>query len=162
MIIRDIKNLAYCTPNNTHISLIGTCEEYGIIPMALNITDTEDLHMFGTGTFKTVIKDGKTIKEEVLIPLEAYCKTLPIAAYVAPAEVVVIPSSISRRQARRFLLDIDKLDEVEESIATNRMYQIEYEADTFERSNLMIPIIQELLELTDSEVDSMFLAASKL
>jgi hypothetical protein len=158
----NIKDLKYSSADNSTVDLLATCKEYSEIPMTLNLIDTEDLHTFASGIFETVMENGKTVKKEILTPLEAYCKTLAIAAYVAPVEAVITPTSISRRQARRYLLSIDKLDEVETFIATDRLYQIEYEADTFERSNLMIPIIQELLELTDSQVDNMFIEASKL
>ena len=67
----NIRDLKYVTTNNSHIDLFATCEEYGEIPMTLNLVDTEDLHTF-------VDKDGKEY------PLEEYCKTQTINQYVEP------------------------------------------------------------------------------
>lgn len=64
-IIRDLK---YITANNSMIDLLATCEEYGEIPMTLNLVGTEDLHTF-------VKPDGTEI------PLEEYCKTQSIIPF---------------------------------------------------------------------------------
>lgn len=64
----NIRDLKYITANNSMIDLLATCEEYGEIPMTLNLVDTEDIHTF-------VKPDGTEI------PLEEYCKTLEIAPF---------------------------------------------------------------------------------
>ena len=74
----------------------------------------------------------------------------------------IVPTSIKRRQARLYLLDLDLLTQVETLIATNQAWQIEYEADIFERSNPIVNILQEQLNLTTEQVDTMFVEASKL
>lgn len=79
MIFTNIENLKYAKADNSLVDILATCEEYGEIPMTLNILDTEDLHFFATGIFD--LED----KKEILIPLEEYCKTLDIALFVGPS-----------------------------------------------------------------------------
>ena len=62
----NIKDLKYVAPDNSMIDLLATCEEYGEIPMTLNLVNTEDLHT-------AVLTDGSEM------PLEAYCLTQTIA-----------------------------------------------------------------------------------
>lgn len=156
MVFTNIRDLKYVTADNSFIDLFATCEEYGEIPMTLNLVDTEDLHYFATGTFD---ED----KNEILIPLEEYCKTLEIAPYVEPEPVVIIPSQITMRQTRLYLLSIDLLDEVENIVSQNKAWQIEWEyASEVLRTNQLIQAMQTSLNLTNSEVDDMFSKASKL
>lgn len=146
----NIKNLKYSKADNSFIDLLATCKEYGEIPMTLNLVDTEDLHTF-------VDKDGKET------PLEEYCKTLQIAPYVEPEVVVVIPTSITMRQCRLYLLNQNLLDDVENIVSQNRSWQIEWEyAIEVLRTNQLIVAMQSSLNLTDEQVDTMFLEASKL
>lgn len=56
----NIRDLKYSSADNSTIDLFATCEEYGEIPMTLNIVDTEDLHEYF---------DGKDFQK-----LEEYCK----------------------------------------------------------------------------------------
>ena len=64
----NIRDLKYVTPDNSIIDLLASCEEYGEIPMTLNLVDTEDLHT-------AVLADGSEM------PLEAYCLTQTIAPF---------------------------------------------------------------------------------
>lgn len=64
----NIRDLKYIIANNSMINLLATCEEYGEIPMTLNLVDTEDIHTF-------VKADGTEV------PLEEYCKTIEIALF---------------------------------------------------------------------------------
>lgn len=146
----NIRDLKYVTADNSFIDLFATCKEYGEIPMTLNLVDTEDLHTF-------VDKDGKEY------PLEEYCKTLQIAPYVEPEVVVVIPTSITMRQCRLHLLNQNLLDDVENIVSQNRAWQIEWEyANEVLRTNQLIVAMQSSLNLTNEQVDTMFLEASKL
>lgn len=146
----NIRDLKYVTANNSHIDLFATCEEYGEIPMTLNLVDTEDLHTF-------VDKDGKEY------PLEEYCKTQTIAPYVEPEPEIVIPTSITMRQCRLYLLNQNLLDDVESIVSQNKAWQIEWEyANEVLRTNQLITAMQSSLNLTDVQVDTMFLEASKL
>lgn len=149
MIFTQIKDLKYVTADNSHIDLFATCKEYGEIPMTLNLVDTEDLHTYFDGT-----------KE---YPLEEYCKTQNIAEYVAPEPIIIIPNSITMRQARLYLLSLELLDDVEILVSQNKAWQIEWEyASEVQRTNQLIPVLQESLWLTNAQVDTMFIEASKL
>ena len=159
----NIRNLKYSSADNSLIDILATCVEYGEIPMTLNIVDTEDLHYFATGTFETVIENDIEIEKEILIPLEEYCKTLKIAAYVEPEVSVIIPNSITMRQTRLYLLSLNLLDEVESFVSQNKAWQIEWEyASEVQRTNQLIVAMQQELELTNQQVYEMFLEASKL
>jgi len=150
MVFTNIRDLKYSKADNSFIDLLATCEEYGEIPMTLNLVDTEDLHTF-------VDKDGKEY------PLEEYCKTLQIAPYVEPEVVVVIPTSITMRQCRLYLLNQNLLDDVENIVSQNRAWQIEWEYENeVLRTNQLIVAMQSSLNLTYEQIDTMFLEASKL
>lgn len=145
----NIRNLKYSSADNSLIDILATCVEYGEIPMTLNIVDTEDLHEYF---------DGKDF-----VKLEEYCKKQSIAKYVEPEVVIVVPTQITMRQTRLYLLSIDLLDNVETIVSQNRAWQIEWEyASEVQRTNQLIVAMQQELELTDAQVDEMFLEASKL
>ena len=79
-----------------------------------------------------------------------------------------IPKSITARQARLALLQIGKLADVTAAIANlqspmKEQAKIEWEyASEVQRTNQLIPALQESLGLTNEQVDTMFLEASKL
>lgn len=74
-----------------------------------------------------------------------------------------VPTSISMRQGRLHLLSLDLLDSVEAIISTNRSWQIEWEySSEVLRTSPIIEILKVNLQLTDDQVDDMFIAASKL
>lgn len=146
----NIRNLKYSSADNSTIDLFATCSEYGEIPMTLNIVDTEDLHTY--------------FDVDTWVPLEAYCIMQEIAPYVAPeVVVVVIPTQITMRQTRLYLLSIDLLDAVETIVSQNKAWQIEWEyASEVQRTNQLIVAMQQELQITDAQIDDMFLEASKL
>ena len=147
----NIKELKYITADKSRIDLFATCEEYGEIPMTLNLVDTEDIHTF-------VKSDGTEI------PLEEYCKTQTIAPYVEPEPIPEpIPKVITMRQARLQLLEVGLLDDVEALVALDRKSQIEWEyANEVYRQSQLIDLVKETISLTDEQIDDMFLSASKL
>ena len=147
----NIKDLKYVTANKSMIDLLATCEEYGEIPMTLNLVDTEDLHTF-------VKPDGSEV------PLEQYCKTQYIAPYVEPEPLPEpIPQVITMRQARLQLLEVGLLDDVEAFVALDRKSQIEWEyASEVYRQSPLIESVKGALNLTDPQIDEMFIEASKL
>jgi hypothetical protein len=156
MIFTEIRNLKYITENKSHIDLFAICEEYGEIPMTLNLVDTEDLHYFATGTFD---ED----KNEILIPLEEYCKTLEIAPYVEPEIIIVIPESITRLQAKLQLSKIGKFSEAEALIQGNENTRIYWnDANNFYRNDQTLLDMATALGLSDAQLDDLFLQASKL
>ena len=145
----NIRDLKYSSADNSTIDLFATCEEYGEIPMTLNIVDTEDLNTF--------------FDVDTWVPLEAYCIMQEIAPYIAPEVVVVIPTQITMRQTRLYLLSINLLDTVEGIVSQNKAWQIEWEyASEVQRTNHLIPALQQSLGLSDSDIDNMFIEASKL
>lgn len=146
-----IRDLKYITDNNSMIDLLVTCEEYGEIPMTLNLVDTEDIHTF-------MKSDGSEV------PLEEYCKTKTITPYVRPEPLPEpIPKVISMRQARLQLLEVGLLDDVEALVSRDRKWQIEWEyATEVERISPLIESVKATMSLTDEQIDDMFLSASKL
>ena len=146
----SIRDLKYVTANKSMIDLFATCEEYGEIPMTLNLVDTEDLHTF-------VKPDGTEV------PLEQYCKTLEIVAYIEPEPIIIIPQVITMRQARLQLLEVGLLDDVEALVALDRKSQIEWEyASEVYKESPLIEAVKGALNLTDTQIDNMFIEASKL
>jgi chromosome segregation ATPase len=73
-----------------------------------------------------------------------------------------VPASCTRRQGRLALLQAGKLDDVESTIAAitdslqRRAAQIEYEADTWERSNMFLQGMWNQLGGTPEELDDLF------
>ena len=129
----NIKDLNYVTADESMIDLFATCEEYGEIPMTLNLVDTEDLHTF-------VKPDGTEV------PLEQYCKTLEIGAYIEPEPIIIIPQVITMRQARLQLLEVGLLDDVEALVALDRKSQIEWEyASEVYKQSLLIESVKGAL-----------------
>ena len=146
----NIKDLKYVTADKARIDLFATCEEYGEIPMTLNLVDTEDIHTF-------VKPDGSEV------PLEQYCKTLEIGAYIEPEPIIIIPQVITMRQARLQLLEVGLLDDVEALVSLDRKSQIEWEyASEVYKESPLIESVKEAMSLTDKQIDDMFIAASKL
>ena len=146
----NIKDLKYVTADKSMIDLFATCEEYGEIPMTLNLVDTEDIHTF-------VKPDGTEV------PLEQYCNTQEIGAYIEPEPTIIIPQVITMRQARLQLLEVGLLDDVEALVALDRKSQIEWEyASEVYKESPLIESVKGALNLTDTQIDNMFVEASKL
>ena len=78
-------------------------------------------------------------------------------------EKSLIPKTITLRQARLYLLSIGLLDDLENIISQNRAYQIEWEyANQIERESPLVSIMGQTLVLTSSDIDNMFMEASKI
>ena len=147
----NVRDLKYVSADNSVIDSFVTCEEYGEIPMTLNIIDTEDIHTF-------VKPDGSEVS------LEQYCKTQYIAPYVEPEPMPEpMPQVITMRQARLQLFEVGLLDDVEALVTLDRKSQIEWEyANEVYRHSPLIESVKGAMSLTDEQIDSMFLEASKL
>ena len=75
----------------------------------------------------------------------------------------LVPSSITPRQARLKLLEADLLDNLEAVITTNRAWQIEWEyATEVKRDSPLIDAVAVQAGLTELQIDTMFIEASKL
>lgn len=154
----EIRDLKYVMEDKSRIDLLATCEEYGEIPMTLILTDTEDLHVFATGTFD---ED----ENEILIPLEEYCKQQKIAPYVKPEPVVIVPKSITPIQFRLQLNKSGLRQKVDTKVAQSDDFDLkdwlEYSTE-YRRDNEILIAFAKELELSDEDVDNFFIAASKL
>lgn len=82
------------------------------------------------------------------------------------ARVASVPLSVTRRQGRLALIDVGKLLEVESALAAiadpiaKLQAQVEYEADTWERSNAFLRAMWAQLGGTETELDDLFILAS--
>jgi hypothetical protein len=90
-----------------------------------------------------------------------------LAAYVPPTPPEpepVIPTSLTRRQAKLILLQYGLLDGVEGIVTTlPRAAQIEYaDALYFERGNPLIQMVAQAASMTDAQLDEMFIAGNLL
>jgi hypothetical protein len=102
----------------------------------------------------------------------AQAQTLAYPNYVAgevvniipPEPEPVIPTSLTRRQAKLILLQYGLLDGVESIVTTlPRAAQIEYaDALYFERSNPLIQMVAQAASMTDAQLDEMFIAGNLL
>lgn len=75
-----------------------------------------------------------------------------------------VPQQVSMRQARLALLDAGLLDDVEAIItAAGRAAQIEWEyAATVDRNHPVIAVVQQQQDMTDSQIDALFISAAAL
>lgn len=84
------------------------------------------------------------------------------------ADALIVPTSITRRQARLALLHAGKLSAVESAIATiadpthQMAAQIEYENATWERGNPWIEQLGVQIGLTPADIDQLFITAANL
>ena len=99
-----------------------------------------------------IIEPGRTPRTETLDPAEI---TIPPAG-------IVVPASVSARQARLALLAAGLLDQVEAAVATaGGSVRIEWEYATVnERASPLLAAIAGALGLTDAQVDALFIAAA--
>lgn len=91
-----------------------------------------------------------------------------VEAHINPPPVVVVPSSVTMRQARLALLGEGLLDFVEDAIASlpediGRAARIEWEFATHvHRSNKLIGAVTAQLGMSEQEVDDLFITASQI
>lgn len=101
---------------------------------------------------KTVVGQGEIVEADTITWPEP------------PAPPVPVPQSVTMRQAARALLDADLLDDVEALVATlPRAYQIDWErASVVERSNPLVEIVRQQKNMTDAQIDDLFITAATL
>ena len=85
------------------------------------------------------------------------------AEYLEAKRKALVPTQITPRQLRLQLLTVDLLDDVEALCATDRAMSIwfEYSLD-FQRTHPMIEAMAVQLGLTQDDMDTFFIEASKL
>lgn len=144
-----VRNPQYSNADGTTIDVELKHPEYGWIPFTASPDDPEEL--------------GRDIYAAAIAGEYG-----PVAPYVAPPpEPTYVPQQVTRRQGRLALLEVGKLDDVEAAIAAiadpaeRRAAEIEYEADTWERSNAFLQSMWAQLGGTESELDSLFILASE-
>ena len=140
----NARNPVYSAPNHASIDVEYEHPEYGWIPFTATPDDVEELGQ----QIYAAAKRGDFGA---------------IAPYTPPPPAPTpVPTQVTRRQGRLALLEAGKLDAVESAIEGDRAAQIEYEADTWERSNLFLQTMWAQLGGTEEELDELFiLAASK-
>jgi len=140
----NARNPVYSAPNHAAIDVEYEHPEYGWVPFTATPDDVEELGQ----QIYAAAKRGDFG---------------PVAPYTPPPPAPTpIPTQVTRRQGRLALLEADKLDAVESAIEGDRAAQIEYEADTWERSNAFLQALWAQLGGTEEELDNLFiLAASK-
>lgn len=83
--------------------------------------------------------------------------------YPDPKDIIVVPQMLTPRQARLALLNAGLLDEVETLLANDRAMQIwwEYSLD-IQRNHEHVVAIGSALELTETQLDELFIEGAKL
>ena len=149
MIFRDIETINYVNKEKSLIGFYATCDEYGRIPMCVNIVDTEDLH--------TTIVDGNEI------PLEVYCLKQNIGEYTEPKKVISIPQAITSVQFKFLLIEKELVNVVEEFISTDIKAKVYYEnIQTVERTSPMLNTILESIGMSQTDMDDFFIKAKAI
>jgi hypothetical protein len=127
---------------NGYLPVVGSEPEYD---KATHKSNGVTYSIVGDEVVKNYNIVAKTVEE-----LEAEAKAL-------------VPSSITPRQARLKLLEVNLLDNLEAVITTNRAWQIEWEyATEVKRDSPLIDAVASEASLTVEQIDQMFLEASKL
>lgn len=146
-----VRNPQYSNADGTTIDVELNHPEYGWMPFTASPDDPEEL--------------GRDIYAAAIAGEYG-----PVAPYVAPPPEPepTIPQAVTRRQGRLALLSVGKLADVEAAIgaitdpAERMAAQIEYEADTWERSNAFLQSMWAQLGGTEEQLDDLFMLASTL
>jgi hypothetical protein len=139
----------------------------------LNITVNDDLTSDSTnGELRLLLTNTNPMtlqmfanKEDVerFVNQNFYSLAMNLEAFEPKPTPVVIPQSITPRQARLKLLEVGLLDDLEAVITTNRAWQIEWEyATEVKRDSPLIDAVASEASLTSDQIDQMFIEASKL
>lgn len=111
------------------------------------------------------------IDEDRVSRMSMLASAVPEGEYIAPYEAapVPVPSSVTMRQARLALLGAGLLDSVNLAIDTivddmqRKAAQIEWEyAQEVQRSSGLVPLLGQALQLSEQDLDNLFLTASTL
>jgi hypothetical protein len=139
----------------------------------LNITVNDDLTSDSTnGELRLLLTNTNPMtlqmfanKEDVeqFVNQNFYSLAMSLEAFEPKPTPVVIPQSITPRQARLKLLEVGLLDDLEAVITTNRAWQIEWEyATEVKRDSPLIDAVASEASLTSDQIDQMFIEASTL
>lgn len=111
-----------------------------------------------------VYKEGFDIKFNVEKNSFEYVEIIaPIVEEKLPVDENIVPTKITRLQAKLQLLEISLLDEVEVLVEQDRKVKLYWnDADNFYRNDEILLGMATALGLTDAQLDDLFLQASKL
>lgn len=100
----------------------------------------------------------------IIMPFVIVGDTGTIEDYVhVDNPIIEVPRTITPRQARLALLNIGLLDDIEAMVANDRAMQIWWEYSLeINRDNEHILSAQTALNLTDEQLDNLFIEGSKL
>lgn len=150
---------AYTMPNYANIDVIGTIYEPQIDestpPVAL-----DGWHV------NVLLMDDED--ETPILPFETVPSN-PIRKWAAIEQIVVVPSSVTRRQARQALLLAGLLDGIQGAInnitdpVKRGLVQIEWDDSLeFHRDRETLIMLAQAIGLDDEQLDNLFIQASKL
>lgn len=111
-----------------------------------------------------VYKEGFDIKFNVEKNSFEYVEIIaPIVEEKLPVDENIVPTKITRLQAKLQLLEIGLLDEVEVLVEQDRKVKLYWnDADNFYRTDEILLGMATALGLSDAQLDDLFLQASKL
>ena len=111
-----------------------------------------------------VYKEGFDIKFNVEKNRFEYVEIIkPVVEEEVPVDENVVPTKITRLQAKLQLLEIGFLDEVEEMVKQDRRVELYWtDAQSIERNHPILNQMVTALGLTSEQLDNLFIEASKL
>lgn len=148
MQITDIKNAVFANAEQTAINCEIQLSSGEWLPFTASSNDTEQ---HGRDVFAAIIESGN------------------VADYIEPEPLPEpVPQKLTARQARLALHSIGKLADVPAAIAalpepqkTNAEIEWEY-ATYIERNNPFVAVLASALQLTDEQIDQLFIEGAKL
>lgn len=111
-----------------------------------------------------IYKEGFNIKFNVEKNRFEYVEIIkPVEEEEVPVDENVVPTEITRLQAKLQLLEIGLLDEVEEMVKQDRRVELYWtDAQSIERNHPILNQMVMALGLTSEQLDNLFIEASKL
>lgn len=111
-----------------------------------------------------IYKEGFNIKFNVEKNSFEYVEIIkPVVEEEVPVDENLVPTEITRLQAKLQLLEIGLLDEVGEMVKQDRRVELYWsDAQSIERNHPILNQMATSLGLTDEQLDDLFIEASKL
>lgn len=110
-----------------------------------------------------IYKEGFDIKFNVLKNSFEYVEIIKPVVEEVPVAENVVPTKITRLQAKLQLSEIGKFSQAEVFVQKDEKAKIYWsDADYFYRNDEILLYMAEILEINDEQLDDLFLKASKL
>lgn len=110
-----------------------------------------------------IYKEGFNIKFNVEKNSFEYVEIIKPVVEEVPVDENLVPTKITRLQAKLQLLEIGLLDEVEEMVKQDRRVELYWtDAQSIERNHPILNQMVMALGLTSEQLDNLFIEASKL